>query len=259
MHRRLFPKDELIIRQGEIGCQAWLIEEGQVEIVMTGAGGEAVRLAVLGKGAVVGEMALIDDGIRSASARTLGPVSCVEIDRKNFKQLIAKCQPLAGYLLESLVAAIRRGHGLPQEERSLGGSDIRSVRNTDKVINRRMFQPGYVFFRQGEPGGLAFLIQTGEVAIERDGPDGHEDLALLGPGRIFGELALLTDEPRKASAIAKSQTSCEVISKQAFNDSLATMPPILRALTRIYVKQLNRAKPIAAAELPASEQVTVAF
>lgn len=245
MQRRQFPKDQLIIRQGESGSQAWLIEDGQIEILRTTPEGEAVRLAVLGRGAVVGEMALIDDGDRSASARTLEAVSCVEIDRKSFRQLIAKCQPLAAYLLESLVAAIRRGHGLAQEERSVGGADIRSVRGADKVINRRMFPPGYAFFKQGEAGGVAYLIQTGEVVIERDGPDGHEELAVLGPGRIFGELALLTDEPRKAHAVVRSQTSCEIVTKQAFNDILATMPPILRALTRIYVKQLSRIRPAA--------------
>ena len=242
MERRQFPKDEVIIRQGETGSHAWLIEEGLIEILQTTAEGETIRLAVLGKGAVVGEMALVDDGVRSASARVVSPVSCVEIDRKSFRQLIAKCQPLAAYLLESLVAAIRRGHGLPQEERSLGGSDIRSIRNCDKVVNRRMFQPGHVFFKQGDPGGMAYLIQTGEVVIEREGVDGHEDLAHLGPGRIFGELALLTDDTRKATATAKMQTSCEIVSKQAFNDILTTMPPILRALTRIYVKQLSKPK-----------------
>ena len=263
MQRRQFPKGEIIIHQGETGSRAWLIEEGQVEVFRVTPEGQTVSLAVVGKGAVVGEMALIDDGVRSASARTVSPVSCVEIDRKSFRQLIAKSQPLAAYLLESLVAAIRRSHGLAQQERSIGGSDIRAERGIDKLVNRRLFNAGYVFFKQGEPGGTAYLIQTGEVVIVRDGPSGYEELAHLGPGRIFGELALLTDEPRRAGAIAKTQASCEIISKQAFNQSLASMPPILRALTRIYVTQLSRIQRVAAVpaqeDAPTIEAVTQAW
>ena len=250
MQRREFPKGETIIHQGETGNRAWLIEEGQIEVFRVTPEGQSISLAVLGTGAVVGEMALIDDGVRSASARTLGPVSCVEIDRKAFRQLIAKSQPLAAYLLESMVAAIRRSHGLPQQERSVGGSDIRAGRSIDKLVNRRLFNSGYVFFKQGEPGGSAYLIQTGEVVIVRDGPGGSEELAHLGPGRIFGELALLTDEPRRAGAIARTQASCEIIDKQTFSQSLATMPPILRALTRIYVAQLSRVQPVAGVPSP---------
>ena len=260
--RRQFLKGEIFINQGEAGSCAWLIEEGQVEVFRITPEGQSVPITVLGKGAVVGEMALIDDGARSASARTLSPVSCVEIGRKAFRQLIAKSQPLAAYLLESMVAAIRRSHGLPQQERSIGGSDIRADRSAVKLVTRRLFNPGHVFFKQGELGGMAFLIQTGEVMIVRNG---YEELAHLGPGRIFGELALLTDEPRRADAIAKTQVCCEIISKQAFNEGLATMPPILRALTRIYVTHLNRLQPVATAPPtdwldgeadPQSEQVT---
>ena len=240
MQRRQFQKGETIIREGERGNLAWLIEEGQIEVFRAAADGTETRLSVLEKGAMIGEMALIDDGIRMASARALSAVSCLEINRNTLKQLIAKSQPLAAYLLESMVAAIRRSHGMPQEERSLGGSDIRSVRNGDKVINRRVFDSGFAFFKQGDAPTVAFLIQSGEVAIERDGPNGFEELGHLGPGRIFGELAMLSNEPRKATAVAKSQVICEVITKQAFTETLATMPPILRALTKIYIKQLNK-------------------
>ena len=237
-----FPKGHRVIRQGDVGGCAWLIEDGQMEVFAESATG--IRsLAVIGRGAVVGEMALIDDGRRSASVWTVTEVSCVELDRAAFKNLIGKCQPLAGYLLESLVAAIRRAYGLPQEERIEGSTAIRSVNGFDRVLDRRLYPAGYTFFHQDDPGTSAFLIQDGRVSIQQTSDTGMRELAQLGPGRIFGELALLNSAPRRASAIALDRVVAEVIYKEKFDGVIASMPPILRALTKIYIQQLSGPMP----------------
>ena len=69
--------------------------------------------------------------------------------------------------------------------------------------------------------------------------------------RIFGELALIKDAPRLAGAVALERTVCEVIRKELFDGVIQSMPPILRALTKIYVTQLStvrRKEPEAALE-----------
>lgn len=235
--RTRFPKACEVIRQGDIGDRAWLIEDGQMEVVMDGPQGPR-QLAVIGRGSIVGEMALIDQGVRSANVRTLTEASCLELDRDTFRQLIDKCEPLATYLLETLVATIRRAYGLPQEERSEGGAKFRSSHAFDRILDRRVFGSGYTFFHQDDPATAAYLIQTGRVSIQRVGEAGLEELAQLGPGRIFGELALINEAPRRASAVAIERTVCEIIHKHQFDDAIATMPPILRALTKIYIGQL---------------------
>ena len=240
MQLRRFPKDYMMIRQGDTGSLAWLIEEGQIEVFRTESDGSAVPLALLGKGAIVGEMALVDDGLRVASARACTDVTCLEIDRTIIQKMIGSCQPLVCYMLESMDAAIRRGHGLPQEERIIGGSEIRSVRDFEKFINRRTFDANFTFFKQGEPSAVADLIQNGEVTIERHGSADPVTLAVLGPGRIFGELGMLNNDVRKASAISKTVVTCEIIKKKEFLGIISTLPPILRAMTRIFAKHLNR-------------------
>ncbi len=235
--RRTFPAGTVLIRQGDYGDLAWLIEDGELEI-WSEAVGEPKRLAVVGRGAIVGEMALIDDGQRSATVRTLTPVSGLELDRWTFQTLIGQCQPLAAYLLESLVAAIRRAHGLPQPERTEGSSNFRSDRGFERILDRRIFEVGHIFFRQDDAGSAAYLIQDGRVSIRRQTVAGIIELARLGPGRIFGELALLNNAPRRASAVALERTVCEILRKEQFDKTLATMAPILRALTQIYIRQL---------------------
>ena len=231
-HRR-FPAETVLIRQGESGDRAWLIEAGELEVLLEGPDG-ARRLGTVGRGAIVGEMALLDDGQRSATVRALTEVSTVELSRDTFRALLRKCPPLAAYLLESLIAAIRRAYGLEQPERQEGGADIRSSNAFDKVVDRRMFREGHTFFRQGDEGTGAYLIQSGSVSIQKSGAE----IAVLGPGRIFGELALLANRPRAATAIALEATVCEIIRKDSFAQALAAMPPILRSLTRIYIEQL---------------------
>ncbi len=241
MRRLEFPAGYEMIRQGDLGDQAWLVEKGVLEVVQVTP--EGVRsLAMVGVGSIVGEMALIDNGQRTASVFVRQDATCLELSRALFEQMIRQCQPLAAYLLQSLVASIRRAYGLPQPERESGGVDIRSVRTNDKILDRRVFQEGHRFFNEGDPGTAAFLIQTGRVSIRRKVDFREQELAQLGPGRLFGELALIKAAPRLASVYAIERTVCEVIKKEQFDSVVASMPPILRALTKIYVSQISSGK-----------------
>lgn len=228
-----------LTRQGDEGDRAWLIEDGTLEVLLTTADGTR-KLGVIGKGAVVGEMALIDGAPRSASVVATSTVRAVELSRVAFRQMLDRCEPLAYYLLTSLIAAIRRSYGLKEMGDANTDFGIRSVKSPQKILDRRSFEKNHVFFRQGERGNAAYLIQSGGVAIVRKGDNGETTvLARLGPGRIFGELALLSGRPRAASAIAEQTTICEVITRESFSKAVMSLPPILRAIIRIYVEQLG--------------------
>lgn len=234
---RRFPAGELLTRQGEPGDCAWLIDVGELEVRLDTPQGPKL-LGRLGRGSLVGEMALIDDGVRSATVRAVTDVTALEMTRATFDRLLGSCEPLARYLLESLIAAIRRAYGAPPPERREGDTAFRSSRTRVRILDRRVFDEGHVFFQQGAAATSAYLIQAGRVAIHRDGTP----LAELGPGRIFGELALLGDKPRAATATALALTTCEILRKEEFDAAIASMPPILRSLTRIYVEQLSGPK-----------------
>jgi len=233
-HRR-FPAGAVLMRQGESGDRGWILESGEVEVLLETPAGPK-RLATLGPGALVGEMALIDDGMRSATVAAVTDVTAIELTGAMVRRHIAAGPPLASYLLSSLITAIRRAHGIPVEERDPRDGPVHSRRSFDRVLDRRAYSDGHVFFRQGEPATVAYLIQFGQVAIRRE----EAELAVLGPGRIFGELALLRAQPRVATAVAVGQTTCEVIRRDDFKQAIAAMPPILRSLTRIYVEMLSK-------------------
>jgi CRP-like cAMP-binding protein len=95
----------------------------------------------------------------------------------------------------------------------------------------RSFADGDMIFRQGEPGEEMYVISQGAVRIVR-GKRGHEvELATLRGGEQFGELALLLDEPRSATAVAVGETTLRAIDRQAFGSLNADDPLVWDLLT----------------------------
>ncbi|MCU4182942.1 cyclic nucleotide-binding domain-containing protein [Acidiferrimicrobium sp. IK] len=73
---------------------------------------------------------------------------------------------------------------------------------------------------EGTPGHDFYLILNGTASVRRDG---HE-VATLGPGESFGELALLTHAPRNATVVAATDTELLVIGQRQFHAVLDTVP-----------------------------------
>jgi CRP-like cAMP-binding protein len=80
---------------------------------------------------------------------------------------------------------------------------------------------GTKVFQHGDPGDKLYLILDGKVRISREVPGmGEEALAVLGPGKIFGEMALLDDAPRSADARVHERCRLLAIPKDGFDDLL---------------------------------------
>ncbi|MBL8251960.1 MAG: cyclic nucleotide-binding domain-containing protein [Candidatus Competibacter sp.] len=74
------------------------------------------------------------------------------------------------------------------------------------------FPAGHIVFREGETGNSLYIIAEGEVDITRGG----RVLETVGPGGIVGELALIDDKPRSASAIARTDCLLAPINREHF-------------------------------------------
>jgi CRP-like cAMP-binding protein len=75
---------------------------------------------------------------------------------------------------------------------------------------------GEVIFRQGDPGHEMFVVSAGRVRLTI-GSGGHEkEVAVIGPGQFFGELSLLSDEPRSATAEATEDSTLLAIGRDVF-------------------------------------------
>ena len=108
--RRRFEKDQFIFREHETGDLAFIIAEGQVEILKDSkdSNGNLTSLRVLEKGAMFGEMALIDDEPRMASAKAInGSVELLEVSKANFKKKMNELDPFTRGLIGILADTVR--------------------------------------------------------------------------------------------------------------------------------------------------------
>ncbi len=103
---RLYQDGEEIVREGETGHCMYVVQEGEVEVVRRTTVGP-VRLTVLGRGDLFGEMALIDQEVRSATVRALGPARVLTVDKKVFLKKIHEDPSLAFRTLERMSRRIR--------------------------------------------------------------------------------------------------------------------------------------------------------
>lgn len=104
-----------------------------------------------------------------------------------------------------------------------------------KVLERKVFYAGQKVFKEGDRGDRAYLIQDGTVEIVKNGIP----LATLGKGELFGEMALVDDQPRMASATAVTDVSVVIISRDTFREKLAKADPFIRGLLNIFVRNIR--------------------
>ena len=101
-----YQDGDIIIQQGDIGECMYVIQQGQVEILVK-EGGQEIRVATRGEGALLGEMAIFDREVRSATVRALGEVRALTVDKKNFMRRIHADPTLALRIVETISRRLR--------------------------------------------------------------------------------------------------------------------------------------------------------
>lgn len=107
------------------------------------------------------------------------------------------------------------------------------------ILDRHPHHAGRTIFREGSRGDVAYVIETGTVDIVRDGPDGRVRLARLKQGSIFGEMALLDDAPRMASAIAVEPTVLITIKRETLQRKLELADPFIAKMLLMMMANLR--------------------
>jgi CRP/FNR family cyclic AMP-dependent transcriptional regulator len=121
---------------------------------------------------------------------------------------------------------------------SLGDAERAALAAACRV---RAFKSGQVLFHQEDPGHDLYLIRSGRVKIVRLSPNGQETiLHLAGPGECLGEMALLDEAPRSATATALEPVEALRLAREAFLMVLEQRPEVGRAVMRELVRRIRR-------------------
>lgn len=97
---------------------------------------------------------------------------------------------------------------------------------------RKTFGAGETIVREGEQGDAAYIIVAGSCAIQKETPNGTETLMSIGPGAVFGEMAILTEGPRTATVVATEPTTVLVVTSPILDREMAALKPWIATLLK---------------------------
>ena len=120
---------------------------------------------------------------------------------------------------------------------SLDDSDLTEI---SRSMIRRKYAVGQVIFHMDDPGGLLYIILDGKVKVYRTNAEGNEAvLAILGIGEFFGELSLIDNEPRSATAEAIEDAQVYTLHRDDFLRFLKNNPAFSIQISSVLAQRIR--------------------
>jgi CRP-like cAMP-binding protein len=110
---------------------------------------------------------------------------------------------------------------------------------TRSKVERAQFSPGECVFREGEFAMCAYIVESGRVEVMKEALGGPILINTLGPGELFGEMALLGDTNRTATVNAVESTTLLVVNPTALTYKLEAADPVVRRLVKVLIARLR--------------------
>ncbi len=109
--------------------------------------------------------------------------------------------------------------------------------NAETVVDSQILKlrPGETLFSEGEEGDSAYYVKSGMIEVSRRLGSAEVVIATEQEGGIVGEMALIDNQPRSATARAVEPTELVVVPKAQFEDYLANTDPVIRRLLERFV------------------------
>jgi CRP/FNR family cyclic AMP-dependent transcriptional regulator len=105
----------------------------------------------------------------------------------------------------------------------------------------KVFPPGTVLFHDGESGREMYVVQSGKIKISKKVRDEEQTLAVLGAGEFFGEMAILNNKPRSATATVLEESKVLVIDPKTFESMIKNNTEIAVRMIKKLAARLQEA------------------
>jgi CRP-like cAMP-binding protein len=235
-------KGAVFFTENQNSDRMYLVEAGQVGLTR---GGKAIDVVKAGE--VFGEMAAISQLPRSATATARTGCRVVSLDAQQFQRAIQKNPEFALMLMNILINRLRLTVTMLAMGRALEASDgARTRRVFDEMLlqglmvatQHRMPQHcplNKVIMKEGEPGVFMYVVLSGRVAISIK----NKLVEWVGPGGVFGEMALVDQSPRAATAVAETDCDLLTINRADFLTMVKTNPDFTVSLLKAAADRLR--------------------
>jgi len=217
------PKTTLI-QQGDNGDFLFVVEQGILDIwktfpSSTGGPGEVKLVKVCEAGDTFGELSLLYNVPRAASVESR--IDCVlwKLDRETFNAIVRDSASKKRDKYDDFLKLVPILKSIDAYERS-------QIADALKV---EVVKAGSVVVNQGDPGDKFYILEDGECYVTKTAGAGGAAVKVMDykAGDYFGELALLRDEPRAASVVAKTDAKLLVLDRRGFKRLLGPLQNIM--------------------------------
>uniref|UniRef100_W5NFS3 Protein kinase cAMP-dependent type II regulatory subunit beta n=1 Tax=Lepisosteus oculatus TaxID=7918 RepID=W5NFS3_LEPOC len=235
MFEKIVETGEHVIDQDDDGDNFYVIDRGTYDIYVKVDGINRCVGSYDNRGSF-GELALMYNTPRAATIIATSPGALWGLDRIMFRRIIVKNNAKKRKMYESFIETLPLLTSLEPSER---------MKVVD-VIGSKVYKDGEQIIAQGDSADCFYIVESGEVRItmrrskSKTGVDesGEVEIARCSRGQYFGELALVTNKPRAASAYAVGNVKCLVMDVQAFERLLGPCMEIMKRNIANYEEQL---------------------
>jgi len=202
------PKDTILIRQGDVGDNFYVIESGKVGVYIKSADGKTLRKvdSMNKPGKAFGELALLYNTPRNATIKAKAKTTLWVLDRLTFRRLMRNVTEERLKSYQEFLLSVPLFQPLSNNERS----------RISEAIETSSFRDGEYIVKEGERGDTMFIITDGIVQVAKL-VDGKQCVVNnLKKGDFFGERSLLEGEVRTASVSCVGRVEVAKIDQYAF-------------------------------------------
>ncbi|XP_061628782.1 endoplasmin [Phyllopteryx taeniolatus] len=234
MFEKFCSEGEHVIDQDDDGDNFYVIERGTFNIFVKADSAEKLVGRYDNRGSF-GELALMYNTPRAATIVATLPGALWCLDRLTFRRIIVKNNAKKRKLYEAFIETLPLLTSLELSER---------MKVVD-VISTKVYCDSQQIIAQGELADCFYIVESGQVRItikrsrtKKEQDDEEVEIARCARGQYFGELALVTNKPRAASAYAVGSVKCLVMDVNAFERLLGPCMDIMKRNIANYEEQL---------------------
>jgi len=206
---------EVILEEGAGADGFYVIVSGSARVLRRGEQGEERSLGTLGPGDTFGEIALLEDGDRTATVRSSGAVEALRLDKAVFRAVVQVNPEIKEHFERHFERIhLRDLFRLSSEFSQLDPDALESLID---ALERVTVEKGEIVVRQGEASTSMFFVEQGRLrAVWQTDEGTRGDVAYIRRGDFFGERSLLLGAPRAVSVEAVTPSTLLVLQEPAF-------------------------------------------
>ncbi len=206
---------EVVVAEGADADAFYVIVSGSARALRRGDRGEEVSLGTLGPGDTFGEIALLEDGDRTATVRASGELEALRLDKAIFRAVVQVNPEIKEHFERHLErVALRDLFRLSSAFADIDADTLDSLIDALEPLN---VGKGEIVVRQGEESTSMFFVEEGRLrAVWQTDEGSRGDVAYIRRGDFFGERALILGTPRAVSIEAVTPAKLLVLEEPDF-------------------------------------------